>query len=40
MGNLGLLEVQSLEEIYHHNTGRQFNNAAVDSWEKLGIYLM
>ena len=40
MGNLGLLGDHSLEEIYHRNTGRQFNNAAVDSWEKPGIYLM
>lgn len=40
MGNLGLLGVHSLEQIYHRNTGRQFNNAPVDSWEKPGIYLM
>lgn len=40
MGNLGLLGVQSFGEIYHRNTGRQFNNAAVDSWEKPSIYLM
>lgn len=35
-----MLGVHSLEEIYHRNTGRQFNNAAVDSREKAGIYLM
>lgn len=26
--------------IYHCNTGRQFNNVAVNSREKPGVYLM
>lgn len=34
MGNQGSLGIQSFGEIYHHNTGRQFNNPAMGSWEK------
>lgn len=40
LASQGSPEVRRFQEIYHRNAGRQFNNAAVDSREKPGIYLM